>query len=130
VVEESAVIEYQLKEQLYNWTDRSGRDVRPRIVGKFDESGEWPAPHNAWLLPPTAELTPSHRCPRIASRIGRFHTSEKMQQRLAFLEAKEPRWLSRAWRCRAHLTSARGGPHNQSTRVPKVPARWAASAAT
>jgi indolepyruvate ferredoxin oxidoreductase len=49
VEEKRQIIEYQLKEQLYNWRE----DVRPRVVGKFDETGEWPAPHHAWLLPPT-----------------------------------------------------------------------------
>ena len=33
VEEKRAVIENQLKEQLYNWRE----DVRPRVVGKFDE---------------------------------------------------------------------------------------------
>ncbi|MFX8696417.1 hypothetical protein ABTM58_20410, partial [Acinetobacter baumannii] len=40
VEEKRAVIENQLKEQLYNWRE----DVRPRVVGKFDEN-------RAWLLP-------------------------------------------------------------------------------
>ena len=37
VEEKRQIIEYQMKEQLYNWRD----DVRPRVVGKFDEKGEW-----------------------------------------------------------------------------------------
>jgi indolepyruvate ferredoxin oxidoreductase len=119
VEEKRQIIEYQLKEQLYNWTDVNGRDVRPRIVGKFDDSGEWPAPHGPWLLPPTAELTPSIVARAIASRIERFHTSEKIQHRLAFLEAKD------AALARPRLAVARtpyfcsGCPHNQSTRVPE-----------
>ena len=40
VEEKRQVVEYQLKEQLYNWRD----DVRPRVVGKFDEKGEWVRP--------------------------------------------------------------------------------------
>ncbi|MEP6944194.1 MAG: indolepyruvate ferredoxin oxidoreductase family protein, partial [Betaproteobacteria bacterium] len=32
VEEKRQIVEYQLKEQLYNWRD----DVRPRVVGKFD----------------------------------------------------------------------------------------------
>ncbi|RLM53085.1 indolepyruvate ferredoxin oxidoreductase family protein, partial [Halobellus sp. Atlit-31R] len=35
VEEKRQVVEYQLKEQLYNWRD----DVRPHIVGKFDDKG-------------------------------------------------------------------------------------------
>ncbi len=115
VEEKRQIIEYQLKEQLYNWRE----DVRPRVVGKFDETGEWPAPHNRWLLPPTGELTPSIVARVIAARIARFHNSEKMQQRLAFLDAKE-RALARP-----RLALLRtpyycsGCPHNQSTKVPQ-----------
>ena len=115
VEEKRQIIEYQLKEELYNWRE----DVRPRVVGKFDDSGEWSAPHGPWLLPPTAELTPSIVARAIASRISRFHTSEKMQQRLAFLQAKE------AALARPRLAVPRtpyfcsGCPHNQSTRVPE-----------
>jgi indolepyruvate ferredoxin oxidoreductase len=47
VEEKRQIIEYQLKEQLYNWRD----DVRPRVVGKFAEKGEWALPHGDWLLP-------------------------------------------------------------------------------
>jgi indolepyruvate ferredoxin oxidoreductase len=35
VEEKRQLIEYQLKEQLYNWRE----DVRPRVIGKFDEKG-------------------------------------------------------------------------------------------
>ncbi|TSA16857.1 MAG: indolepyruvate ferredoxin oxidoreductase family protein, partial [Betaproteobacteria bacterium] len=119
IEEKRPIIEYQLKEQLYNWTDVKGRDVRPRIVGKFDESGEWPAPHNSWLLPPTAELTPSIVARAIAARIARFHTSEKIQQRLAFLDAKEVS-LAKPKPAQARTPYfCSGCPHNRSTRVPK-----------
>jgi len=119
VEEKRQIIEYQLKEQLYNWTDVNGRDVRPRVVGKFDDNGEWPAPHAPWLLPPTAELTPAIVARAIASRIARFHTSEKIQQRVAFLETKE------AALARPRLAVPRspyfcsGCPHNRSTLVPQ-----------
>ena len=114
VEEKRQIIEYQLKEQLYNWRE----DVRPRVVGKFDETGEWSAAHGTWLLPPTAELTPAIVARAIAGRVARFHTSEKIRSRLAFLEAKEQA------QAKPHLTVARspyfcsGCPHNQSTKVP------------
>ena len=119
VEEKRQIIEYQLKEQLYNWTDVEGRDVRPRVVGKFDDSGEWPAPHNSWLLPPTAELTPSIVARAIASRIARFHTSEKIQQRLAFLDAKEAALAQPRLAVPRTPYFCSGCPHNQSTRVPE-----------
>ena len=46
VEEKRQVIEYQLKEELYNWR----ADVRPNVLGKFDEvpgdnsGGEWACP--------------------------------------------------------------------------------------
>src|SRR5207253_8916056 len=55
VEEKRQMVEYQLKEQLYNWRE----DVRPRVVGKFDEKGEWVRPHGDWLLPAPGELTPA-----------------------------------------------------------------------
>ena len=48
VEEKRAVIENQFKEQLYNWRE----DVRPRVIGKFDESRNW-------ILPSNGELTPA-----------------------------------------------------------------------
>jgi indolepyruvate ferredoxin oxidoreductase len=42
VEEKRQVIEYQLKEELYNWR----ADVRPNVLGKFDDEGggEWRCP--------------------------------------------------------------------------------------
>jgi indolepyruvate ferredoxin oxidoreductase len=39
VEEKRQIVEYQLKEHLYNWREH----VRPRVIGKFDEAGEWGA---------------------------------------------------------------------------------------
>ena len=78
VEEKRALIENQLKEQLYNWR----ADVRPRVVGKFDE-------HYEALLPSYDELTPARVARVIARRIERFYTSARIRDRLAFLAAKE-----------------------------------------
>ena len=44
VEEKRQVIEYQLKEELYNWRP----DVRPNVLGKFDEAeGDEPAANGA-----------------------------------------------------------------------------------
>ncbi len=114
VEEKRQIIEYQLKEMLYNWRE----DVRPRVVGKFDETGEWPAPHNKWLLPPTAELTPAIVARAIAARIGRFHTSGRIRERLAFLEAKDQALSKPKLALMRMPYFCSGCPHNQSTRVP------------
>jgi indolepyruvate ferredoxin oxidoreductase len=108
VEEKRAVIENQLKEQLYNWRE----DVRPRVVGKFDESG-------TWILPSPGELTPATIATVIAQRIARFHTSPRIAERLHFLEAKatqlaqlNPAVARTPWFCS-------GCPHNRSTKVPE-----------
>ncbi len=107
VEEKRAVIENQLKEQLYNWSAA----VRPRVIGKFDEQGRW-------VLPESGELTPARIARVIAARVERFFTSERIQARLRFLEAKE-RALARprpVIERKPHFCS--GCPHNTSTRLP------------
>jgi indolepyruvate ferredoxin oxidoreductase len=89
VEEKRQVVEYQLKEQLYNWRD----DVRPHIVGKFDDKGEWVAPRGEWLLPPKADFSVAQVARVIAGRIARLNLDERtrdlIKARLAFLEAKD-----------------------------------------
>jgi indolepyruvate ferredoxin oxidoreductase len=122
VEEKRQMVEYQLKEQLYNWRE----DVRPRVIGKFDERGEWVV-HNAagrgdWLLKSTADFSVAQIARVIAARIKRLNietsTGDPIKARLAFLEAKDAVLL------RAVNTPPRpayycsGCPHNTSTKVP------------
>ncbi|TAG00463.1 MAG: indolepyruvate ferredoxin oxidoreductase family protein [Betaproteobacteria bacterium] len=115
VEEKRQVLEYQLKEQLYNWND----NVRPRIVGKFDAKGEWVQPHGDWLLPAPSELTPAMIARVIAARIAKFYVSDKVKQRVSWINDKETA-LSKT-----HIPIARapyfcsGCPHNTSTKVPE-----------
>src|SRR5690606_20238481 len=108
VEEKRSFIESQMKEAMYNWPHGD----RPSIVGKYDEAGEW-------ILPSTSELTPARIARVIARRLARFHTSERIQQQLAFLAAKEQELaLPRANFPRVpHYCS--GCPHNTSTVVPE-----------
>jgi len=123
VEEKRQLLEYQLKEELYNWRE----DVRPRVVGKFDEKGEWamiPKPggvvdHGEWLLPAAGELTPAMIARVIAARIGRFFTSDRIKARLAFLEAKEKALSERFFAIDRVPTFCSGCPHNTSTHVPE-----------
>ncbi len=108
VEEKRAVVENQLKEQLYNWRE----DVRPRVVGKFDQEGQW-------LVPSTGELTPAQIARVIAARIGRFYTSEAIDKRLDFLARKEEA-LSRPRPVLERVPHyCSGCPHNTSTVVPE-----------
>lgn len=115
VEEKRQMVEYQLKEQLYNWRD----DVRPRVIGKFDEKGEWVAPRGEWLLTSKADFSVAQIARVIAARIARFHTSDLIKARLAFLDAKD------AVLTKAVNTPPRpayycsGCPHNTSTKVPE-----------
>jgi len=126
VEEKRQLLEYQLKEELYNWRE----DVRPRVIGKFDEKGEWAmiatrgadgrvtVDHGEWLLPAAGELSPALIARVIAARIGRYVTSERIESRLAFLSAKEQDLSRRVFAIDRVPTFCPGCPHNLSTMVP------------
>ena len=62
VEEKRQLIEYQIKEELYTWEEGKRS---PRVVGKFDDNGEWSRaegqPAGTWLLPANYEHNPGHR---------------------------------------------------------------------
>jgi indolepyruvate ferredoxin oxidoreductase len=118
VEEKRQVVEYQLKEQLYNWRD----DVRPHIVGKFDDKGEWVAPRGEWLLPPKADFSVAQIARVIAGRIARLNLDERtrdlIRARLAFLEAKDAVLMKAVTTPFRPAFYCSGCPHNSSTKVP------------
>ncbi|AKU13948.1 indolepyruvate ferredoxin oxidoreductase [Azoarcus sp. CIB] len=123
IEEKRQLLEYQLKEELYNWRE----DVRPRVVGKFDEKGEWAmipqtgggVDHGEWLLPAAGELTPAMIAQVIAGRVGRFFTSARIEARLTFLQKKEKALAERFFAIDRVPTFCPGCPHNTSTHVPE-----------
>lgn len=115
VEEKRQLLEYQLKEQLYNWRE----DVRPRVIGKYDERGEWEIHRGEWLLPAAGELTPAMIARVIAQRIARFYTSSRIKARLDFLTAKETSLSQPRERIPRIPHFCSGCPHNTSTVVPE-----------
>lgn len=109
VEEKRALIENQLKEQLYNWR----ADKRPRVIGKFDEKGEW-------ILPSIGELTPTQIARVIARRLEQFHSSSQIDDRIKFLDSREKSLLTsntEGFQRTPYFCS--GCPHNSSTKVPE-----------
>jgi indolepyruvate ferredoxin oxidoreductase len=111
VEEKRQIIEYQLKEMLYE----APEGQRPRVIGKFDEAGEWPAPHAPWLLPPTGELTPAIVARALASRLDRIDPAGRWSEAAAALDVGT---LPNAPLARTPYFCA-GCPHNRSTQVPE-----------
>jgi indolepyruvate ferredoxin oxidoreductase len=124
VEEKRQVIEYQLKEELYNWREGSRP---PRVVGKFDDNGEWSIaagqPAGNWLLPAHYELSPALITKALASRFAKLGLDkvlgERYRERIAYLEFKEKALA------KPHVIAIRvpyfcsGCPHNTSTHVPE-----------
>jgi indolepyruvate ferredoxin oxidoreductase len=108
IEEKRGLIENQLKEQLYNWRE----DVRPRVIGKYDENHDW-------ILPSIDEITPARIARVLAQRIGRFYSSERIEQRLAFLAQKEQTLSAAAAPISRIPYFCSGCPHNTSTKVPE-----------
>jgi len=124
VEEKRQLIEYQLKEELYTWAEGQRP---PRVVGKFDDNGEWSRaegqPAGTWLLPAHYEHSPAIVARTIAGRLVKLGMDRQLggafRERLAFLDFNEKALA------KPRVTAVRqpyfcsGCPHNTSTRVPE-----------
>ncbi|NKI16427.1 indolepyruvate ferredoxin oxidoreductase family protein [Spongiibacter sp. KMU-166] len=123
VEEKRQILEYALKEELYNWRE----DVRPRVYGKFDErdnaGGEWSQPRGNWLLPARYELSPAIIAKAIASRLTRMPLSDEVRARILsridIIEGKERAAEQTGMPVERKPWFCSGCPHNTSTKVPE-----------
>ncbi len=108
VEEKHPMMESQLKSALYQLPD--GR--RPRIIGQHDDTG-------TRILPIFPEFTPEDITRVIAKRISHFYSSERIDARLSFLDARA---VADSKRNELSVTRlpyfCSGCPHNSSTKVP------------
>lgn len=120
VEEKRQIIEYQLKEQLYNAPPTS----RPRVVGKYDDTGEWvQVPHDGILLSPNGELTPAAIASVIAARIAKVLGADRLgpSARDYLIACRAADGFTRAEPGSQQRLPyfCSGCPHNTSTKVPE-----------
>jgi indolepyruvate ferredoxin oxidoreductase len=125
VEEKRQVIEYQLKEELYNWRS----DVRPVVLGKFNEAGEgggeWsvPNPRASTLLRANADLNPSLIAKAIAQRLLKIgvdaDVASRINAQLAIITVKEQAMSVSVVTADRQPWFCSGCPHNTSTKVPE-----------
>lgn len=112
IEERREIIEHQIKQQLFNWRS----DVRPRIVGKFDENDET-------FLPLSAALSTSRVARAIASRVLKLSFDESLkhliEQRLSYLQRRADERVKHIAPIERQPWFCSGCPHNTSTKIPE-----------
>jgi indolepyruvate ferredoxin oxidoreductase len=108
VEEKREMIEYQLKQQIFNWD----ANKRPVVVGKYDEKGDV-------LLPLENDMSVGLVARVISQRIAGFYKNEQVDACLDFYDRHgeklanyKPPSIRRPYYCA-------GCPHNTSTKVPE-----------
>ena len=127
VEEKRQVIEYQLKEELYNWRS----DVRPNVLGKYGDAedgfsgGEWAQsnPTSNTLLRANADLSPALIAQAIAQRVKKLGLDAdivaRIDAQLAILHAQERSLQVLEVKADRAPWFCSGCPHNTSTKVPE-----------
>jgi len=128
VEEKRAVIEPQIKDQLYSWSDAK----RPTVLGKFELTDSEPGienklgshpPRSQILLRAAADLNPSLIARAIASRLKHLGVDQdiqhRMDQHIHMLDAKEQSMQKLVLTTERQPWFCSGCPHNTSTVVPE-----------
>lgn len=108
VEEKRELIEHQIKWQLYNWKEQ----VRPVVVGKQDESGNW-------LLPPENDLSLQTIVEVVATRIHQVTQSSELLERLDWFKRRHQAQDSINAPIERKPYFCSGCPHNSSTVLPE-----------
>jgi indolepyruvate ferredoxin oxidoreductase len=108
VEEKRALVENQLKQMLYDLPD----DTRPRVIGKFDDAGEW-------ILPSADELSATMIARAIVRRLAKLTPVPELEARLRRMEEREAALKSLQPPVRRIAYFCSGCPHNTSTKVPE-----------
>ena len=127
IEEKRAVIEPQIKEELYGWP----QEKRPQVLGKFDlnkltpeSQGQWSAlgVRDAVFLRAEADLSPSLIARAVAARIKLLGLNQDVQARMELhikeLDAKEKAMHESSLVIERQPWFCSGCPHNTSTVVP------------
>jgi indolepyruvate ferredoxin oxidoreductase len=109
VEEKRALIETQVKEQLYDWAER------PKVVGKRDESNT----QSSWLFPAAGALEPTDIAIAVGERLLRYRNDEGIKSRIADLKRHKGNRPSGGDVAQRLPYFCAGCPHNSSTVVPK-----------
>ncbi len=111
IEERREVIEHQIKQQLFNWR----ADVRPRIVGKFDDRDEP-------MLSLHEDVTTGVALRVIVSRLLKFKLPEglreKLEKQLEHYQSRQAVRLGHQAPVSRMPHFCSGCPHNTSTKVP------------
>lgn len=111
VEERREVIEHQIKQQLFNWR----ADVRPRIIGKFDDQGRQ-------VLPLSASLSIARVARAVAERVLELEMEPglraRISERLSYLQRRHDERVDHKAPVERQPWFCSGCPHNTSTKVP------------
>lgn len=111
IEERREVIEHQIKQQLFNWR----ADVRPRIVGKFDDKDQH-------LLSLHEEITAGVALRMIATRLLNFDLptdlKTSIQEKLDYYKKRHLMKVNHQTPVARQAHFCSGCPHNTSTKVP------------